>query len=153
MKKILLLLLIAGMIFSCGKEPLPDPEPTPSPYRDPDSYPLADIRDQYVGTYRCAYIETITTSVPYRIYVYKNLADTLIDVTKSSIYANGIDILSFTFIFDVDGNIVNAYANHGFNEMEHNYRFRVKGDSLFFKVRWGGSGGAMHYEVEGKRVE
>lgn len=150
MKKKLFLLLVSGMFFSCGKDPLPEPEPTPFPYRDPDSYPLADIRDLYVGSYRCSYKETMW-SLTYGSYVLKDLSDTIINITPSSQYEDGIKISIFTIIVDDDGNIVKGFVQSRDDDF-HDYSFRVKGDSLYFHGRWGGLGGATYFEIKGVRI-
>ncbi|MBO4402219.1 MAG: hypothetical protein J5792_00830 [Bacteroidales bacterium] len=108
-----------------------------------------DPRGRYVGTYRCSYKETMW-SFTYGSYVLKDLSDTIINITPSSRYEDGVDILFFSFTIDVDGNILKGYGNSpgGFNT----YKFRVKGDSLYFDARWGGLGGATFYNIKGVRI-
>ena len=69
-----------------------------------------DPRGRYVGTYRCSYKETMWSST-YGSYVLKDLSDTIINITPSSRYEDGVDILFFSFTIDVDGKILKGYGN------------------------------------------
>ena len=111
-----------------------------------------DPRGRYVGTYRCSYKETMW-SFTYGSYVLKDLSDTIINITTSSQYENGIKLLIFTFIVDVNGNIVDGFVQGPGDSFVGFSAFRVKGDSLSFNGRWGGLGGGTYFEVKGKRVE